>query len=448
MSTPLDLANQMALIAAQLQAALAPAPTTQTLKTAADLTAALKTGGVFTLAPGTYEGNFIATAPITLTGTPDAILTPADLSLPTLTVGPTHDCVFDGFTILNGNPGGECVVVGDVTATTVGVQPVNITLQNLTVTAGAQGGHRGIALHGVNLTVRNCKVTGFWLSGQDTQAIWLQNGPGPYTIDGNYLEASGENILTGGDSIKIPNCVPADIAITNNTCYKPDSWRTNGATVKNAIEIKVGLRVLIENNTVDGCWVSGQEGTPILLTVRNQYGDNPWAIVDQVTVRGNVTKRCTDSFGLSILGSDDQNPSQQTQTVLVEHNLFTDSPSGIKLGNGVMTNLTIQFNTLPAVAENILTMYDTLTPPRLSPLTFLNNVAKSGEYGASGTDLAPGLPALAGFTKPVAFTGNVIETTAERAIPWPAGNTLLAPNTLAAQLDPTTFKYLPGGAGY
>ncbi len=51
------------------------------------------------------------------------------------------------------------------------------------------------------------------------------NGPGPWTVENNYLEASGENILIGGASPKIPNLVPADLTFRHNHLFKPLSWR-------------------------------------------------------------------------------------------------------------------------------------------------------------------------------------------------------------------------------
>lgn len=415
--------------------------------TVLELTAALKAGGPVLLAPGTYLGNFTITKPTTLTGPRDAILTPVDALAPTLSVQ-ASDVTVSGLTIRNGAPDRECVVVGNSAAVDASLQPHNVTLDGLSVEAGAKGGHRGIALHGAALTVRNSRVTGFWETGRDAQAIWINNGPGPYTVENNYLEGSGENILVGGDSIAIPNCVPSDITIRGNTCFKPDAWKTNGALVKNAIEIKIGRRVLIANNTIDGNWKHGQDGSPILLTTRNQNGDTPWAIVDEVTIRGNTTQRCPDGYAVSLLGADDAKPSQQTQTVLIEGNLFRESPNGFRIGNGVATALTIRHNTLPAILLNYVQFYDTRPTIVVSPFTFVANVVRQGEYGVSGTNLGPGLPTLNAYTTLLAFTDNVIEKHPDRQNVLPPGNTWVEPGALAALLDPKTMRLLNGTAGW
>lgn len=438
-----DLVNQIDTLvqALKLEVATDGVPVASALQ----LTSALLTGGTISLAAGTYTGNFRITKPTTLTGPSSAILAPFDPLTPTLLITGS-DVAVTGISIVNGAPDRDCVIVGDFNATDAATQPNRVTFDNVTITAGPKGGHRGVALHGQNLTVRNCRITNFWESGRDSQAVWMHNGPGPYTVENNFLSASGETILVGGDSIKIPGCVPADILIRGNTCFKPDTWRTNGATVKNGIEIKVGRRVLIENNAVNGCWPSGQNGTPILLTPRNQNGDSPWVVVDDVIVRGNSTTRCTSGFGLSILGHDDLHPSGQTLSVMVEHNLFTDSPNGIQIGGGVLKALVIRNNTFPAITGSIIKFYGAITPR--SPLTFTANVARSGDYGFTGDNTTVGLPSLLTYSLVQAFTDNIIETTTARTLSYPVGTEILAAGQLAARLNPTTFKLLNGTAGY
>ena len=59
----------------------------------------------------------------------------------------------------------------------------------------------------------------------DTQAIGGWNGPGPYLIENNYLEAAGENVMFGGADPTIPNLVPSDITLRLNHLIKPRSWQ-------------------------------------------------------------------------------------------------------------------------------------------------------------------------------------------------------------------------------
>src|SRR4029434_11015360 len=105
-----------------------------------------------------------------------------------------------------------------------------------------------------------------------SQAIASWNGPGPYTIENNFLEAAGENILFGGGDPAIPNLVASDISIRFNYITKRTSWRGSSWTVKNLIELKNAQRVVIDGNVVEYCWEAAQSGYAIVFTPRNQDG--------------------------------------------------------------------------------------------------------------------------------------------------------------------------------
>jgi len=63
----------------------------------------------------------------------------------------------------------------------------------------------GIRLDGANMTLQNSYVSGFCckqsndgVTNIQSEAVVIVNGPGPYTLTNNFLEAYGWNILTGG----------------------------------------------------------------------------------------------------------------------------------------------------------------------------------------------------------------------------------------------------------
>ena len=51
------------------------------------------------------------------------------------------------------------------------------------------------------------------------------NGPGPFWIENNYLEASGENFMLGGTDPPIPGLIPGGVTFRRNYVTKPVSWR-------------------------------------------------------------------------------------------------------------------------------------------------------------------------------------------------------------------------------
>lgn len=456
MSTRTALMNARDLISSVLSTL---PPDVTTVQPGESIQAAIDAAAIddtIALVDGNYTENVIVNKPVTLVGPPTARLFPANAFEPPLQVVADR-VTARGFAAEIIRPDREAVVVGRLEETQAELQPHRVVLDALQVQGSAAGGHRGIALHGSDLHVLGCAVKGFWKTDQDTQAVWIHNGPGPYAVENCFLEASGENILLGGSRINIPNCVPTDVVIRGNAISKPDAWRTNGALVKCSVEVKNGRRVRIEGNTIDGNWLSGQIGTPILLTVRNQYGDNPWSVVDDVDVVRNTTRRCTQGFAVSILGSDTEQSSQQTLTVRIIGNLFTDSPSGIIVGNGVANELVIDHNTMPSIAgtnSKFLTFYDSRSTRVISPLRFTNNVVRSGDYGIQSAEFGLGLRTLSGYTALRDyndFSGNVIEQSAREAIkyyPDVYPNEIIPAGQLLGRLDPQTYKLLNGTAGY
>jgi hypothetical protein len=84
---------------------------------------------------------------------------------------------------------------------------------------------RGVALNSAATDILNCYVADIHGIGFDTQAICGWNGPGPFHIVNNYLEAAGENVLFGGADPTVADLVPSDIEFRRNDCVKPLAWK-------------------------------------------------------------------------------------------------------------------------------------------------------------------------------------------------------------------------------
>jgi hypothetical protein len=360
-----------------------------------------------------------------------------------------------GLTVTNGaRTDRDTVVIGSQDATDAATQPDHVTLDAVAIVAGEQGGHRGIAAHGSHITVIRSHISNFWEIGRDSQAFWANNGPGPYLLEDNYLEASGENILFGGDSVRIPNLVPSDITIRGNDIVKPLAWKTEKhGSVKNSIEFKNARRVLLENNGIDGNWPDQQSGHTIVLTPRNQYGDCPWCTVDDVTIRNNVL---VNTFGagaaaINILGTDDKAVSGQIRRVVIEGNYFRDARNGLLVQRGVQDALIVRRNSFPAITGSLI-QFDgkdaSGAPLLVTPLTLEQNVFRAGAYGLTAPGMQ-GSSVLKVWATPFSVLGNVIEWGADRTRTiWPAGNTVLAPGALAPLLDADGHYTGTPAAGY
>ena len=93
---------------------------------------------------------------------------------------------------------------------------------------------RGVALNGVRLAVIDSYLSNFHDANTDSQSIAGWNGPGPFKIVNNFLEAASENIMFGGGDPAIADLVPSDIDVRRNLSTKRLSWRTSRVAAKNA----------------------------------------------------------------------------------------------------------------------------------------------------------------------------------------------------------------------
>jgi hypothetical protein len=88
-----------------------------------------------------------------------------------------------------------------------------------------RGQKRGIALNSAATEIVNSHIADIKAVGVEGQAIGGWNGPGPYLIENNYLEAAGENVMFGGSDPAIPDLIPTGITIRGNHIARPVSWR-------------------------------------------------------------------------------------------------------------------------------------------------------------------------------------------------------------------------------
>lgn len=285
---------------------------------------------------------------------------------------------------------------------------------------------RGIALNSASTTISNSYVADIKAVGQDSQAIAGWNGPGPYTLENNYLEAAGENFLLGGADPSINGLVPQDVVFRRNHLAKPVAWRDMGWQVKNLFELKNARRVLVEGNLMEYVWRDAQAGYAILLTPRNQDGAAPWSMVEDVTVRRNLVRHA--GGGLSITGEDSNHPSGTARRVRISDNLFDDldaarwggSGAFLLIGNGP-EQVSLTHNTV-IQSGNILSAFggtkDAPTPVR--GFVFEDNLLRHNAFGVIGSDRGIGLSTLEAFFPDAVFRTNTIA--GGEAQRYPGGN--------------------------
>jgi hypothetical protein len=222
------------------------------------------------------------------------------------------------------------IILGDGSETAISQLPHDIIFDRCYIHGDPNvGTRRGIAMNGVSVTISNSYLSDFKSTSEDAEAIMCWNGPGPFQITNNFIEAAAENILFGGWDPAIPNLVPSDITITHNYFFKPLSWRVGDPSyagthwiVKNLLELKNAQRVTISGNILQNNWADAQNGFAILFTVRDQNGTAPWSVVQNVTFTNNILEHV--GAGFNILGFDNNAPSQQTNHINIVNNLLLD----------------------------------------------------------------------------------------------------------------------------
>jgi hypothetical protein len=252
------------------------------------------------------------------------------------------------------------------------------------------------------------------LTGMCTDAHAVSGGTGdnqdgPYKIEDNFLEASGEAILFGGGAA---NLSPTDITVINNHFWKPWQWMKgnqpfvggpdgNPFVVKNHFELKNAVRVLVEANLMENSWGGfSQTGYGILLTPKNQNtksGENvcPLCQVTDVTIRYDHISHAGGGIqmatGLSASGKNGGGPALAGTRWSI-HDVVLDDLSTNYVGPGSafeisnswpknpLNTVTINHVTaFPDASSHMIIMGNSQTEAMYG-LVFTNNLTVTGQY--------------------------------------------------------------------
>lgn len=266
---------------------------------------------------------------------------------------------------------------------------------------------RGIAMNSASTSILSSYISDIKADGQDSQAIAGWNGPGPFEIVNNYLEAAGENFMLGGGDPAIEDLVPSDLTFRRNHVTKPTAWRTERWDVKNLFELKNAQRVLVEHNVFEHNWEAAQPGSAIVLTPRNQGGGAPWSVVQDVVFRNNVVRHVAAAF--NILGHDNNSPSRQTARISIAHNVVYDVNADTWGGSGAFlligdgpSDISVVHNTV-VQSGSVVAAYGRPT----TQFVFRDNIVRHNEYGIKGDGQGTGIDTIAAYFPRAVVTHNV-----------------------------------------
>ncbi len=284
------------------------------------------------------------------------------------------------------------------------------------------GARRGICVNSAGVAIRATRFRDLF-HAQDAQCIAGWDGTRDLIIEDCYGEASGENFILGGADATSEDKVPTNIQIRRCYFTKLPWWRSkpNGATVKNVLELKNCKNVLIEDCDLSYSWTDGQTGFGLVLTVRNQDGNNPYATVEDVTIKRTVVRDCEQ--GIQILGIDDTHPSQCMKRINFEDvRVVCDKGSLVQLGNGV-EGLTFSRCSFWAVNGTNNKFLSFNCPDRpIKGLVIRDSNANEGTYGILGDDSSPGTPTIEKYCPDAQFQNvSLWRNPGGTAYPYPQG---------------------------
>jgi hypothetical protein len=413
-------------------------------------------------AGATFDGNFIlpvktGTGYITVrTSTPDAQLPAA-----TTRIGPAHESLLPTLRSLNTIPalrtaagarswrliglrftttgGGDVISLGDGAQRDRALVPSDLILDRVIIRGDATSGQkRGIALNSASTQILNSYIAGIRLAGQESQAIAGWNGPGPFVIANNYIEAGAIGVLFGGAVPAIDQLVPSDIVLRRNHIMRPVAWRGGTWMVKNLVELKNARNVQIDGNLIENNWEKDQSGFAVVFTPRAS-GTAPWTTIEHVRFENNIVRH--SGSAINVTGYDNLSPTRQLRDLVIRNNLFTDVDNAAWGGAGIFlqigdeaADVHVEHNTVMQTGHIVSVYGGTAAAPRVSTgFRFVSNIVKHNAYGLYGNNVGTGNPAIAAYFPGGVVVGNVMA--GGNAALYPAGNAFPTVASLLAQFE-------------
>ena len=184
------------------------------------------------------------------------------------TVGNTAHWRFDGIRFAAGASQSDIVALGDTVTADAAQLPRDLVFDRSIFQADTSA-KNGLSLNSAATTIRRSRFTGIKLAGIESHAIICTNGPGPFTIEDNYIEPGSIGVMFGGAKPAVPDLVPSDIVFQYNTVTRPVAMRgQTGSAIKNIFELKNARNVVVRGNVFEHNWPDGQAGFAIVITVR------------------------------------------------------------------------------------------------------------------------------------------------------------------------------------
>lgn len=282
----------------------------------------------------------------------------------------------------------------------------------------------------VMLNSASSAVIDSWLSEchsnvSDSQAIVGWNGPGPYLIANNHLEAGHEVVMFGGGGTTVPELSPSDVTIRGNHFTRPVAWKGVWG-VKNLLETKNVRRLLVEGNVFENNWTDAQAGFAFVLKSENQTGDSPWTQSTDITIRYNRIRRTGNVWNLAANPSGA--PAVPAARIAIMDNVVEEVNTGPFIGDGHtlqllggLADIVYAHNTVVSANGGGASAVVLGSLPAIERLALHSNVFVHGTYGVKGNGMAEGKLSLAMFAPGSLYARNLM-IAGGKTTDYPGGN--------------------------
>lgn len=243
-------------------------------------------------------------------------------------------------------------------------------------------------------------VVDSWLAechgnGGEAQAINGYNGPGPFLIRNNHIEASHMAFMWGGADPFSAQFTPQDITVVYNHVTRPQSWRVTvnpPGTVagqwqaKNMVEDKNVQRYLIQGNVIENVWADAQAGFAFVMKSENQQGTAPYTTSSDITIRFNIIQCVASVFNFSGKGSN-PTPNVTAARITAHDNYVPQINTAACNGDGIpiqlltgVTDVYISHNTFLNSGASLEGVEISGSPAVVRP-TITGNIFYTGDFG-------------------------------------------------------------------
>lgn len=292
---------------------------------------------------------------------------------------------------------------------------------------------RNVLMNAAQLLFVSSSFTECHDPGGDSQCFLGYNSTKEVLIQNSTLQGAHEIMMLGGADPADSTMIPQDVTLRGNYIYRPASWKPAAPgtsvygpgqwPVKNWLETKDGIRVLIENNIIENDWSDAQQ-YGFNFKSENQDGSAPYSRTSDLTMRYNRIRNTGNGWSLS--GKQGSNPAVTMSRIYIHDNWiesgfnvdpYTAEGSITQMLNGIQ-DMIFAHNTIRNSGSSLGIIK--MAGVGLIRMSVHSNAMYHGDYGVKGDGQATGTNTLNTYAPSGLYSHNIM--VGGSCGSYPAGN--------------------------